>query len=239
MVLAGEPLIRKAINAQRPRRDLPVGVTLPEPTETATDLEPNSEREIITENNPPPEAMVLIVLIASICIPVGELLFSWTSPPWIHWVFPILSGIPFGAGNIGVFIYASNYLVHSYGIYAASALAGNSVLRSIVGGTLPLAGPAMYRVMGSRWAGTLLGGLEILCIPIPYVFWRYGWKIRQRSTLIRQMREDQEKLQKRKKKQTESRGTKSSAVIEKEAERNSDGENEIKQKLTEKEALGV
>lgn len=51
---------------------------------------------------------------------------------------PILAGIPFGAGNGGVFIYASNYLVQSYGIYAASALAGNAVLRSVLGATLPL-----------------------------------------------------------------------------------------------------
>lgn len=51
---------------------------------------------------------------------------------------PILAGIPFGAGNAGVFIYASNYLVQSYGVYAASALAGNAVLRSVMGATLPL-----------------------------------------------------------------------------------------------------
>jgi hypothetical protein len=62
----------------------------------------------------------------------------------VHWIAPILAGIPFGAGNCGVFIYASNYLVHSYGIYAASALAGNAVLRSAMGGALPLAGPKMY-----------------------------------------------------------------------------------------------
>lgn len=198
IVLLGEPLIRKLINSQRPRPDLPVGVPLSE-SDVPEEIEGASNREIPTENNPPPEAMVLIVLIASISIPVGELLFSWTTPPWIHWIFPILAGIPFGAGNIGVFIYASNYLVHSYGIYAASALAGNAVLRSVVGGTLPLAGPAMYRAMGSRWAGTLLGGLEFLCVPIPYVFWKHGWKIRQKSKLIGEMREDQERLQKRKK----------------------------------------
>lgn len=65
------------------------------------------------------------------------------STPNVHWIAPIIAGIPFGAGNCGVFIYASNYLVHSYGIYAASALAGNAVLRSAIGGSLPLAGPAM------------------------------------------------------------------------------------------------
>ncbi len=46
-------------------------------------------------------------------------------------------------GNTLSFIYGSNYLAGSYGIYAASALAGNAVTRSFFGGTLPLAGPAM------------------------------------------------------------------------------------------------
>jgi hypothetical protein len=93
---------------------------------------------------PYPEAMVSVVCIAAVCIPVGEMIFAWTCTPDVHWIAPLIAGIPFGAGNCGVFIYASNYLVHSYGIYAASALAGNAVLRSAMGGALPLAGPKMY-----------------------------------------------------------------------------------------------
>jgi len=113
-----------------------------------------------------------------------------TCTPNIHWIVPILAGIPFGAGNAAVFIYASNYLVNSYSIYAASALAGNAVLRSILGATLPLAGPAMYARLGPNWAGTLLGLLEAICIPIPLVFYLYGGKIRARSKLIQVMQED-------------------------------------------------
>jgi len=113
-----------------------------------------------------------------------------TCTPNIHWIVPILAGIPFGAGNAAVFIYASNYLVNSYSIYAASALAGNAVLRSILGATLPLAGPAMYARLGPNWAGTLLGLLEAICIPIPLVFYLYGGKIRARSKLIQAMQED-------------------------------------------------
>lgn len=108
-----------------------------------------------------------------------------------------------------MFIYASNYLVHSYGIYAASAMAGNSLVRSLLGGTLPLAGPALYRSLGANWAGTLLGVLEIIIIPIPFVFYRYGAKIRMKSALIRSMREDQERSErKRAKARVESVGEK-------------------------------
>lgn len=145
-----------------------------------------------------PEASVSIVCIASILCPVGQLWFSWTATPiTIHWIWPILAGIPFGAGNTLVFIYASNYMAGCYGIYAASALSGNSVVRSIFGGTLPLAGPYMYKALTPNWAGTLLGLTQVALIPIPFAFYKWGPQIRARSPLIKQMRADQEKAEKR------------------------------------------
>lgn len=54
---------------------------------------------------------------------------------------------------------------------------------------MPLAGPALYRTLGPNWAGTLLGLLEVMIIPIPFLFYRYGAKIRAKSTMIRAMRE--------------------------------------------------
>ena len=170
LVIVGEPLIRKAIAAHR--------------------IDP-------TTGAVPPEAMVSVVCVAALLIPTGQILFAWTSTPNFHWIAPLLAGVPFGAGNTAVFIYGSSYLMHSYGIYAASALAGNAVLRSTAGATLPLAGPAMYRNLGPHWAGTTLGLLEVLCIPIPFAFYRYGHLIRERSALITQMRADQEKQQRR------------------------------------------
>ncbi|KEF62595.1 uncharacterized protein A1O9_00568 [Exophiala aquamarina CBS 119918] len=153
----------------------------------------------------PPESMMSIVCIGSILVPIGQLWFSWTCyPVSIHWALPIAAGIPFGFGNCVVFIYAGNYLAYSYGIYAASAMAGNAVLRSFIGGTLPLAGPAMYAAMGPNWAGTLLGLLEVAIIPIPFLFYKYGHRIRQKSSMIREMREN-ELRQERKRKEAEER----------------------------------
>ncbi|CAK7222245.1 hypothetical protein SBRCBS47491_004800 [Sporothrix bragantina] len=141
----------------------------------------------------PPEASARVMVIGAILTPIGQLVFSWTClPKTIHWAIPIAFGIPFGAGNTLTFIYGSNYLAGSYGLYAASALAGNMVIRSLFGGTLPLAGSAMYKAMTPQWAGTFLGLLEVMLIPIPIVFLRYGKQIRARSRVIRQMRADQE-----------------------------------------------
>ena len=59
---------------------------------------------------------------------------------------------------------------------------------------MPLAGPAMYKALSPQWAGTLLGLLEVVLIPIPFVFYRWGAKIRMKSPLIRRMREEEERL---------------------------------------------
>lgn len=156
------------------------------------------------DGNIPPEAMMSIVCIAAILVPVGELWFAWTCyPTSIHWAISIAAGIPFGFGNGAVFIYAGNYLAYSYGIYAASAMAGNAVMRSFLGGTLPLAGPSMYRALGPNWAGTLLGILEVMIIPIPFLFYKYGGRIREKSTLIRAMREEEERQERKRKKAEE------------------------------------
>ena len=74
-------------------------------------------------------------------------------------------------------------------------MAGNAVIRSLLGGTLPLAGPAMYAALDPHWAGTLLGLIQVAIIPIPVLFWKYGHRIRMKSILIRSMQEDKEKLE--------------------------------------------
>lgn len=66
-------------------------------------------------------------------------------------------------------------------------------MRSIFGATLPLAGPSMYKALTPQWAGTLLGLMEVALVPIPIIFYRFGERIRARSSVIREMREEQAK----------------------------------------------
>ncbi|KAJ5092652.1 hypothetical protein NUU61_007522 [Penicillium alfredii] len=134
---------------------------------------------------PPPEAAVFAVCIGSVLIPIGEFWFAWTAQPSVHWISPILAGLPFGLGNGLVFIYATNYMAGSYTVYAASALAGNSIVRYGLAGVLPLAGSRMYHKLGANWVGTLLALMEVILIPIPFIFYKYGHKIRLQSPMIR------------------------------------------------------
>ena len=172
--IISEPLLRKLINSQ-PRDPLTGKVQ--------------------------PEASALVMALGGVLAPLGQLGFSWTClPVSIHWAAPLAFGIPFGAGNTLSFIYGNNYIASSYSVYAASALAGNAVIRSLAGGVLPLAGPKMYETLSPRWAGTLLGLLEVLMIPIPLVFWRYGGKIRAKSKVIRELREEEERVEEKREK---------------------------------------
>lgn len=158
LVIVTEPLIRRVINMW--------------PRDPAT-------------GKPPPEAIAFIMAIGSLLSPVGQFGFAWTGvPARIHWIIPMLFGIPFGAGNTLSFVYSSNYLARAYGIYAASALASNAVIRSLFGATLPLAGSRMYAVLSPQMAGTVCGIMLVAMIPIPFIFWRYGVAIQRRSKIM-------------------------------------------------------
>lgn len=139
----------------------------------------------------PPEARIACLCIAALLSPGAMLWFAWTCyPTTIHWAWPILAGVPYGLSNIWIFLYANTYLVETYGRYAASALAGNTVARSILGGVLPLFGGQMYKHLGPNWAGTLVGLLGVLIIPIPWAFYKWGKKIRLRSPMLKQLEEE-------------------------------------------------
>lgn len=74
----------------------------------------------------------------------------------------------------------SVYLVDAYEMYAASALAANTVIRSIAGGILPIFALRMYDALGLGWGNTLLGLIAVALIPIPFLIVRFGEKLRKK-----------------------------------------------------------
>ena len=81
---------------------------------------------------------------------------------------------------IAAFMCIQTYLIDAFTIYAASAIAANTVLRSVFGAFLPLAGLDMYAALGLGWGNTLLGFVALGLIPIPALFYKYGEHIRTR-----------------------------------------------------------
>lgn len=147
----------------------------------------------------PPEARLAPCLIASISIPVGLFWFAWTNYPSVHWMAPIAAGVPFGFGMVLVFLGIMNYLIDAYTIFAASVLAANSVLRSCFGAAFPLFTTYMYQDLGIHWASSIPAFLAVACVPFPFLFYKYGPKIRksckyaaQSDAFMRKLQESQQ-----------------------------------------------
>lgn len=66
-------------------------------------------------------------------------------------------------------------------VYAASVLAANSVLRSLFGTAFPLFTTKMYEKLGNQWASSIPAFLVLVCVPFPFLFYKYGPQIRTKS----------------------------------------------------------
>lgn len=134
-------------------------------------------------NVPVPEWRLPIAIIGGVLFASGLFWFGWTGfeGAKIPWVVPTLSGLFTGFGIFAVFLPLLNYIVDAYLMFAASALAANTFLRSGFGAVFPLFATYMFNGMGIQWASTLLGCVALLLVPLPIVFILYGKKIRGRS----------------------------------------------------------
>lgn len=133
-------------------------------------------------NGKPPAEVRLIPMMASCWfIPIGLFIFAWTSYSDISWAGPAMGGFPVGFGFIFLYNAANNYLVDSYQHQAASALAAKTCLRSFWGAAVVLFTEQMYHRLGDQWASTLLAFISLACCAIPFMFWFFGARIRQRS----------------------------------------------------------
>lgn len=84
---------------------------------------------------------------------------------------------------MSIFLQALNYIVDAYLMFAASALAGNTFMRSLFGAAFPLFGRQMFLGMHIQWAATLLGCVAAVLAPIPFIFYFYGARIRAKSKI--------------------------------------------------------
>ncbi len=128
-----------------------------------------------------PEFRLPVAMVGAICLPIGMFWFAFTTYPSVHWIVPILGTIVFGFGISYIFTAVFTYTTHAYRPVAASAMAANSFCRSSWAAAFPLFGRQMYDGMTPAGASAFLAGLNVLMIPVPFIFYRYGKKIRAKS----------------------------------------------------------
>ena len=86
-----------------------------------------------------------------------------------------------GVGFFTIFQSALNYLIDTFQRYSASAIAANTFLRSIFAAVFPLFVSPMFHNLGTPWASSLLGFISVLLLPIPFLFYIYGARIRKKG----------------------------------------------------------
>ncbi|SPO19655.1 probable mfs-multidrug-resistance transporter [Ustilago trichophora] len=153
----------------------------------------------------PPEVRLVPAMIGAVAIVVGLGIFAATDSPDLPWIAPIIGGGPFGLGMVLIFLSTMSYLTDSYLIYAASVLASNSVIRSLFGFAFPLFTPNMYSIGGKdgiHWGPAIGGLLALICLPFPFVFYKYGAKIRERCKYASEAKAMLEQMQASSKKPT-------------------------------------
>ncbi|CAG8958175.1 hypothetical protein HYFRA_00000527 [Hymenoscyphus fraxineus] len=146
--------------------------------------QPSYNRKLLANNNVViPEWRLPPVIAGGISFTIGVFWFGWSGyKESIHWIVPTLSGLFTGFGLLAIFLQSLNYIVDAYLMFAASAIAANTFLRSLAGAGFPLFSSYMFKGLGVNYAGTLLGCVAAVLVPIPVVFYIYGARIRQKSS---------------------------------------------------------
>ncbi|QRW15487.1 major facilitator superfamily transporter [Ceratobasidium sp. AG-Ba] len=129
----------------------------------------------------PPEYRLDMALLAGPLYAISFFWFGWTSYPRIHYLAPAFSGALSGFSIVLLFLSLFNYIIDAYLMFAASALAISTVVRSMFGAGFPLFATNMYENLNPRIASTVLGAIALVMIPIPFVLKRYGAMIRRKS----------------------------------------------------------
>jgi MFS family permease len=130
-----------------------------------------------------PEMRLHIMCIGGFFLPVGLLIYGWSANFQMHYVVPLVGTGIIGFGLLMTFMPANTYLVDVFTTHAASAMAANTVLRSLMAALVPLSSQKMYAALGLGWGNSLLAFISLALVPIPFLFIKYGERIRARSTV--------------------------------------------------------
>lgn len=136
-------------------------------------------RRLSAKGEMKPEYRLPPLIPACVLIPAGLFVYGWSADKHVHWIVPIMGTTLVGLGLMATFMSINTYLVDAFTVHAASAMAASTVLRSLVGALLPLAGRKMYATLGLGWGNSLLAFIAIAMSPVAYVFLKYGERIRK------------------------------------------------------------
>ncbi|RMZ92439.1 hypothetical protein DV736_g333, partial [Chaetothyriales sp. CBS 134916] len=129
-----------------------------------------------------PEDRLFLPMFAAVSFPVTMFWFGWSANfNSVHWIVPVIAGVFLATSIMLLFVGFLNYLTDTYLMYTASAMAANTICRSACGAAAPLFTEQMFTALGVGGGASLIGGVGIVLSPIPFIFYRYGRTIREKS----------------------------------------------------------
>lgn len=129
-----------------------------------------------------PEKRLPPMMLGSVLFAAGQFITAWTADPQnAPWIAPVLGLYLMGCGFNTIFQAALNYLVDTFRQYSASAVAANTFLRSVFAAGFPLAITPLYHNLGVGPGQSIFAGFATLMIPVPFIFYIYGKRIRAKS----------------------------------------------------------
>lgn len=141
---------------------------------------------LVRENGgkPLPEKRFIPMMMYAWLMPAGLLMFAWSAGRTL-WIVPILGLGIMASGFFIIFQNCLNYLVDAFTRFSASAIAANTFTRSVFGAMFPLFGTQIFTKLGVSWGATTLALIALGMLPISFIFYAFGQKIRARNPYIK------------------------------------------------------
>ncbi|KAI0761799.1 MFS general substrate transporter [Trametes elegans] len=133
-----------------------------------------------------PEARLFSACVGAILFPAGIFIYAWCTFEYVHWMGMAMGIFVIMTALFVLYVAVFTYLADCYGIFASSALAGQSLCRNLMGMAFPLFTEQMFSRLTYHWGNTLFGCIAVAMIPIPYVLLWKGPAIRASSKFASQ-----------------------------------------------------
>ncbi|KAE9394341.1 MFS general substrate transporter [Gymnopus androsaceus JB14] len=155
---------------------------------------------------PPAEYRLYGAMVGAPALVIGAFWLGWTGEyASVPWAAPAVATIVLGFAISLIFMSFLSYLIDTYLMYSASAFAANTTVRSLVAAAFPLFTVQMYNGLGINWASTLVGLVGLVLMPSPFLFYKYGARIRASSKfapcidlkIAKELEEEEEELRRR------------------------------------------
>ncbi|KAJ5679032.1 hypothetical protein N7462_007276 [Penicillium macrosclerotiorum] len=130
---------------------------------------------------PEPEYNLYLGMIGAPFIPISLFWLGWTAKPSISMWSGLGAAVVFGFSVLCAFVSTYQYITATFEKYPASALASIQLMRLTAAGVMAVLARIMYKNLGIPWCLTLLGLIATVFLPVPYLLYIWGWKVRQWS----------------------------------------------------------